>query len=428
MGVKPGRAVAHAAWALLAGATAGLVLLQQAFFSDHPRAPPPAASRLSSPEALVPFFAALAALDDRSASQPVRILQIGDSHTANDALSGRLREQLQARFGAAGRGWLPAGVPYKYYRPQLVSVSESGWDHLKPKDHGDLAFGLDAVAAQGTARDAAMTLQSTEPNGFDRLAVEYLTQPNGAAFTVSVDDDAPIRVSTAAVTSAIKLFDLPLDRPARRVELHAEGHPPPVLLGWNVERRGSGIIYENHGTIGATVGLLSQVTPAAVTFELRERRPALLVVAFGTNEGFDDRLDLDRYAGRFEGGVEILRRAAAGVPVMVLGPPDGVRAERGCSASPCGSSDACAWQEPTKLAAVRDIQRRVATREGWAYWDWFAAMGGICSIDRMSGANPPLAMPDRVHLSGAGYRAMADLLFGDLMRAYEGWKAPSRTS
>ena len=55
-------------------------------------------------------------------------------------------------------------------------------------------------------------------------------------------------------------------------------------------------------------------------------------------------------------------------------------------------------------------------------------MGGMCSIDRMSAADPPLAMPDRVHLSGAGYRAMADLLFADLMRAYEDWKALPRTS
>jgi lysophospholipase L1-like esterase len=413
----------------LAGATAGLVVLLQACLSSRPPpAPAPAASRLSSPEALAPFFAKLATLDDKTAPQPVRVLQIGDSHTANDSLSGRLREQLQGRFGAAGRGWLPAGIPFKYYRPQLVSVSESGWEHLKLKDHGDAALGLDAVAAQSTARDAVMALQSTDPVGFDRFAVEYLTQPNGAAFTVAVDDDAPIRVSTAAVTAAIKLFDLPLDRPAHRIELRAEGRPPPVLLGWTAERRTAGIIYENHGTIGATVGLLSQITPEAAAFELRERRPALLIVAFGTNEGFDDTLDPDRYAARFEGGVESLRRAAGGAPVMILGPPDGVRAERGCTAAPCGGSDPCARSEPAKLAAVRDIQRRVAAREGWAYWDWFAAMGGICSIDRMSAADPPLAMPDRVHLSSAGYRAIADLLFADLMRAYEEWKALPRTS
>jgi lysophospholipase L1-like esterase len=63
----------------------------------------------------------------------------------------------------------------------------------------------------------------------------------------------------------------------------------------------------------------------------------------------------------------------------------------------------------------------------WIYWDWFAAMGGACSIDRMAAAQPPLAAQDHMHLSKPGYEAMADLLYGDLMRAYEKWKAQPRT-
>ena len=81
-----------------------------------------------------------------------------------------------------------------------------------------------------------------------------------------------------------------------------------------------------------------------------------------------------------------------------------------------------------KLAAVRDAQRRIAARQGWAYWDWFGAMGGACSIDRLTAANPPQAMPDHVHFSTPGYQAMADLLFHDLMRGYDIWKAQPRTS
>lgn len=427
MNTEPRRGIDRVAWASLAVLAAGIIVLLEACFgTTGPSITAPAApQRLSSPEALAPFFAAL---DSRTSRQPVRILQIGDSHTANDSLSGRMRQRFQARFGAAGRGWLPAGMPYKYYRPQLVSVSEDNWRHVKPSDHPGVALGLDAVAAESEPHDAVMTLDSTEQEGFDHFAVEYLTQPNGAAFTVAVDGGAPSRVSTASAVTAISRFDLPLDRPAHRVELRAEGKPPVVLLGWDVERQAEGIIYENHGTIGATVGILGQMTPEAVSFEMAERRPALLIVAFGTNEGFDDDLDLGRYAGRFAEAVAALRRAAGGAPVLLLGPPDGNRHDRACTAAPCGSSDPCAWSAPAKLAAVRDIERRVAAQNGWAYWDWFGAMGGMCSIDRMSAATPPLAMPDHVHLSTAGYQAMADLLFADLLRAYEAWKAQPRTS
>jgi lysophospholipase L1-like esterase len=425
MSTERRRGIDRVAWASLAGVAAGIILLLQACFGTTEAPAPAERSRLTSPEALAPFFAAL---DDATTRQPVRVLQIGDSHTANDSLSGRMRQRFQARFGAAGRGWLPAGVPYKYYRPQLVSVSESGWTHVKPKDNAGVALGLDAVAAESEPRDAVMTIASTEAAGFDRFAVEYLTQPNGSAFTVSLDGGEPVRVSTASAVTAITRFDLPLDRPARQVELRAEGRPPVALLGWDVERRTSGVIYENHGTIGATVGLLGQMTPEAVSYEMAERRPALLIVAFGTNEGFDDDLDLTRYAGRFAENVAALRRAARGVPVLILGAPDGNRVDKGCTATPCGGSDPCAWHEPAKLGPVRDIERRAAAENGWAYWDWDGAMGGLCSIDRMSRANPPLAMPDHVHLSTPGYEAMADLLFGDLMRAYEAWKAQPRTS
>jgi lysophospholipase L1-like esterase len=46
----------------------------------------------------------------------------------------------------------------------------------------------------------------------------------------------------------------------------------------------------------------------------------------------------------------------------------------------------------------------------------------------MASADPPLATRDHVHLTKAGYSAMADLLYGDLMREYERWKASPRTS
>jgi lysophospholipase L1-like esterase len=428
MDAEPGRRARTVLWLALGAAAIGIVVLLQACFERLPSPPlpaPPAERHLSSVSALAPFFTALAALEQRQAPAPLRIIQIGDSHTANDSLSGHLRELFQQRFGAAGRGWLPAGIPYKYYRPRLVSVSESGWRHVKPSDHeSGLAFGFDAVDAASDPRDAVMVLESTDPGGFDRFAIEYLTLPHGASFTVQIDAAAPVRVSTSAEQPAVARFELEPDHPARRVELRASGKPPVVLLGWAVERREPGIIYENHGTIGATADLLAQMTPEAVAYELSARRPALLVIAFGTNEAFVDTLDLDRYAGRFQSAILSLRRQAPGVPILIIGPPDANRVAKDCTPARCGSGgEDCTWQEPPKLAGVRDIGRRIAANHGWAYWDWFAAMGGTCGIDRMANADPPLAMPDRVHLSRAGYEGIADMLFGDLMNAYSDWKA-----
>ena len=408
-----------------------LLILSGAAISPGHAADP---ERLIGAEKLRPFFLALTALEQNRGHGPIRILQIGDSHTANDSFSGRLRERLQGRFGATGRGWLPAGIPYKYFQPRLVSVSESGWRHLRPSDAGEKPpLGLDAVAAIAAEPDAHMTLTSSDPNGFDRVAIEFIAGPRGQPLTVQVDQNAPVRIATSAPKVLVRRSELLLRRPGHQAELAVSGSPAAEVLGWTVERREKGIIYENHGSVGATIGLLDKLSPAAVSFELADRKPGLLVVAFGTNEGFRDELNLTDYATHFRAAVAGLAKKARGTAVLVIGPPDGNRRPAECSGDAACHADgtvnggSCVWAAPPKLAEVRAIQRRIAIRQGWAFWDWAAAMGGSCAIDEWLRQDPPLAMPDHVHLSKAGYAVAADMLFADLMHGYDTSKrAPRR--
>jgi len=390
--------------------------------------------RLAGAEKLRPFFQAMAALEKHRTRGPIRILQVGDSHTANDSFSGQMRERLQSRFGAAGRGWLPAGVPYKYFQPRLVSVTESGWRHLRPSTPGEKPpLGLDAVVSKATEADARMSLGSSEADGFDRVAIEFVARPGGEPLTIQVDENPPVRIATAAPKVGVRRSEVLLPKPAHQLQLVAPGAPVLELLGWAVERRRSGIIYENHGSIGATVRLLEKLDPAAVSFELADRKPALIAIAFGTNEGFRDDIDLTDYAARYRAAVSALAKRARGAAILVLGPPDGNRrpaecsGDAGCNASAQANGDSCAWTVPPRLAEIRTVQRRAALRQGWAFWDWSAAMGGACGMHRGLAEVAALAMPDHVHLSKTGYALTADRLFADLMRAYDDWKrAPRR--
>ena len=382
--------------------------------------------RLSSPAGLRPFFAALEQLERKPPAKPVRILQIGDSHTANDAFSGRMREALQARFGAAGRGWLPAGIPFKYFRPRLVSVAELGWRHLGPADVAPAeAIGIDATVAVSEQRGAQMTLVSSEPEGFNRLAIEFLAQPQGGTLSIRIDQRRPIQVSTAAPTTRAMRRDFPLGADAHEVELSTIDEAPVQLIGWATERHRAGVIYENHGTIGATVDLLGRMSPATLSSELSDSRPALMVIAFGTNEGFLETLDLQRYRARFRDQVRALRRKAPQAAILVLGPLDGNQLDKSCppgEGEAANAIDPCAWREPRNLAAVRRVQKAVAAEQGWAFWDWSQAMGGPGSMHRLVVRDPPLAYPDHVHLNKFGYAATADVLFSDLISAYERWR------
>ena len=96
---------------------------------------------------LAAFYEALAEMKNGTAKGPVNTLQIGDSHTANDSFSTRMRELFQARFGDAGRGMLPPGIPFTYYRPSQVTVTADGWrtvGSLDPSNPGP--FGLAGFA------------------------------------------------------------------------------------------------------------------------------------------------------------------------------------------------------------------------------------------------------------------------------------------
>ncbi|EHN71843.1 hypothetical protein SMCF_8746, partial [Streptomyces coelicoflavus ZG0656] len=54
--------------------------------------------------ALEGLFQALEATEAGGRDRPVHILQVGDSHTAGDRITGAVRARWQARFGVGGRG------------------------------------------------------------------------------------------------------------------------------------------------------------------------------------------------------------------------------------------------------------------------------------------------------------------------------------
>ena len=57
----------------------------------------------------------------------MRIVQLGDSHTAGDYFTGELRRLLQAAWGNAGAGWVhPAAVPGQ--RASAVQYALQGWE------------------------------------------------------------------------------------------------------------------------------------------------------------------------------------------------------------------------------------------------------------------------------------------------------------
>ncbi|KQW78816.1 hypothetical protein ASC65_16025 [Brevundimonas sp. Root1279] len=166
------------------------------------------------------------------------------------------------------------------------------------------------------------------------------------------------------------------------------------------------------GEVGATLTGFATGKPALPS----AGSAVLTILAFGTNDGFDDGLDPVVFEALLRNQVEGLRKD--GAAVLILGAPDALRTGSGGGCSADGLR-----APPANLAVVRDVQRRVAAELGVAFWDWHGRMGGDCSADRLALRADPFMRGDRVHFTAAGADWIGGVLADDLLAAYDAWKA-----
>jgi lysophospholipase L1-like esterase len=380
---------------------------------------------LCQAEALAGFFGDLGAIEDGTRGAPVHILQLGDSHTAGDRITGAARAAFQARFGVGGRGVLPAGVPYEGYAPLQVIVETEDWSSVPAP-----------LASSAGYQMVDVGLAGLQPPRYGRAPVLRITPDPGAEpslLRVCARVDSP--ETEFHVMSAGRWIHLPLRQGGKgpacmalRLGSGGNGPPGPIelrphgteALPYSVmlDSERPGIILSNLGVVGATLRDLAARDDDVAAAELAMWRPSLIILAFGTNEGFDDGLDGIAYEALLRDQIVRMRRLAPAASLMLLGAPDALRSgvAGGCSAD--GQR-----RPPPSLAVVRDVQRRVAADMGVAFWDWQGRMGGACSADRLALRDAPFMRGDRVHFTSEGADWIGGVLSRDLLAAYDGWKA-----
>ena len=149
----------------------------------------------------------------------------------------------------------------------------------------------------------------------------------------------------------------------------------------------------------------------------------MIVLAFGTNEGFRDSTDPTAYAADFAARLRELHAAAPGAALLVLGPPDGDRRRGKRSAAPGGlrRSQVDRAAEPRRDPRGAAQRRRARGRLflGLAGGDGRRVQHDALGRDRCR----PMAAPDHVHLFAPGYQATAEALFRTIMDGYARYRA-----
>ena len=380
----------------------------------------PCTATLCDAEVLRPVFRRMA--EARPGRDPVRIVQIGDSHTAGDQITGAWRTALQTRYGSGGRGMLAPGRPYQGSLTRGVTVAQSpGWSvrgtfGASYSAASTVPIGLTSYTATATTPGAWMTLSADTPvQAFDHLTLCGLAAPGGGSVQM-----------TLGATSVTWSLDALVDRPACHTisvatpTTNAEVkvlQGPVTLTSWTTERGGNGgVTLSNLGVVGAQLVHFERTDTRVLAAELAVARPDLIVVAFGTNEAFKPNFSAADYDASVRRGIERLQRLAPGVPILMIGAPDAATNQPALQRGADGTLSTCpgqaGWAPPAALRQVQAIQRRAAHALGVAYWDWGQRMGGPCTAHLWAGEGRMRG--DHVHFTRPGADVIAGLLQQDI--------------
>lgn len=377
---------------------------------------PPQIGALEGTYRLSHLFEALAALEAGRSHEDVHIVQYGDSHTASDSGTAVVRRLLQARFGNGGRGFVALGRPWKTYAQDGIRNNGMSASFTPARNHteqgrtlGDGCYGPLGVAISSDEPGARAWTSVTVPSS--SVEVDYWQQPNGGSFDVFVDGSRAGRVVTRAVEPGPGFFGLHLPDTPHEVEVRTAGEGSVRVFGMALDRPQAGVVVDALGINGAQIFTALRWNEDHFAAELRHRAPDLVVLAYGTNEALDPKLDLGLYERSL---VELLGRVARATPsasCLLLGPPDLGR-----------WVDHQGWIPWPPVLDVVAVQRRVAQAAGCAYYSQIDAMGGPGSILTWATESEPRAQSDRTHLTRAGYTQVATSFTTDLLRAYDAWR------
>jgi lysophospholipase L1-like esterase len=328
---------------------------------------------------------------------------LGDSHTAADFMTDEVRKALRARAPMGGPGYVRLGLDG--YRHSEVRVTSSGRFRHVPRLPAQRTRVIDGIFGYGGIRTVPQagasvraTLSSTY-HGLVRWTLSYRL-PQHAAVTVQLGPqkiDLKAASTDAHASQAILYRELEGDAAQEFVLKHVAGEPE--IFGVFVETLMPGVVLDTVGINGARAATVLAWEPAHFAEAVRLRSVDLLVLAFGTNEIFDNAKP-DRYEAHVREIVENVREVMPKLPCWIVGPPD-------------ASTDD--GRSRVRVAEVTAVQLRAAQGLGCAFSSGYELMGGEGSFARWLTHRPPWARGDRIHLTVAGYQELGRLLGHQLL-------------
>lgn len=361
------------------------------------------------------FYSALARTEQKEPGAITRISHYGDSPISGDLISGGARTLLQEKFGDSGHGYILVSKPWDFYYHEGVSMEGDGWQVNSPIVHGGGgAVGLGGAGFTASSSSAYSEIRTAKKGGgsaVGRFDVFYRAQPHGGSFLAYVDKEDPREFPTQADAKSSSVVSIPVEDGAHTLRLTPKGNGVVTLYGVALERNSPGVVYDTLGMLGGTVHHITLFHEDAWTKDLQDRKPDLVILNFGTNESNYGYLAFPEYVRNYSVVIGRIRAALPGVSILIMSPMDrGARDDDG---------DIVTIPSIPLLVAA---QQHVARTEAVAFYDTFAAMGGMGTMARWYDEHPRLVTGDFTHPTYTGAEQLGTMLVNALMKGFDEYK------
>jgi lysophospholipase L1-like esterase len=368
------------------------------------------------PEAMAHFHDRLLAVARKELGAMVRVAMYSDSINGADRVSSVMRHQLQARFGDAGKGWVPIAPGWQYQRHQDVRWStERKWrTYVVNRGNGpEHHYGLGGVVATNQAPGARASFATIKGEGagrrVSRYRLFYQAWPGGGDVTLHLDGGEPQRLSTHAPQVEDRFHDLEVSDGPHALEVRSGD--PKTFRGYGVvmERDRPGVVVDGLQLIGAFVRVLRNFDVAHWQRQLRERETDLVVFWLGGNDAVSSSVPFvrDRFVSNYTEVIQRARRARPKMSCLVISVLD--------SADKVGGQ----VRTRTRVPQLVEAQQEVAEATGCAFFNAYEAIGGHGTMRRWYRSSPRLVEGDYRHLTEAGSRVVGTLFYKAMLKAYD---------
>ena len=328
----------------------------------------------------------------------INVIQFGDSHTAADTLTEVLRNQLQSSLGNGGMGW---AMPMFFTGQRLArfGYDNNGWQPISSRTQHSGNYTIGGLNAVPRFSGATLTIKA-----------KLSEQPQSIIASIR---QAPSDGNFSGVDATGKSFTLEAPQKNNRWQtvrfnatlpftITAQNANNSAIGGWWARNQnGQGAVVSAIGINGAELSNWNRWS-SDWQQELSTVAPDLVILAYGTNEAYNDNLNVEQTRNTLVEKIQDIRRAAPQTAIMIISAPESLKSTAGS----CG-------RRPVKLDAVQQMQQDVAQSMHTLHWDWQQAMGGNCSMK--SWINQGLGRADGVHFSANGYNKIGQMLANDLL-------------